>query len=225
VRPAKPGAPPSRIMLHTFCFGFVETTLQARRKQIPALKARNSKARGETPGLDGFGTSPARHARQAKVNRGSAESAAQNSPGWRSTRQRASEPWVAGQARFSPERAAQTDCIALTGLSPNPCHSQGLRPGLCCAALAGLNPHSALEPRVAEPAVACSSTLGSAAPRLRRWALRFAAPRTGLPRKQKVCSIGRPGGKSRRDAGVHSSCLLQKCYLCLRYEVLPMCPE
>jgi hypothetical protein len=86
--------PARRLMPHTFCFGSVENTLQARRKQIPALKARNSKARGETPGLDGCGTSPA--------------------------------------------RAAQTDCIALTGLFPNPCHSQGLRPGLCCAALSAL---------------------------------------------------------------------------------------
>jgi hypothetical protein len=49
-------------MLHNFCIGPVENMLQARRKQIPALKARNSKARGETPGLDGFGTSPARAA-------------------------------------------------------------------------------------------------------------------------------------------------------------------
>jgi hypothetical protein len=214
-------------MPHTFCFGSVENTLQARRKQIPALKARNIKARGETPGLHGFGTSPARHARQAKVNRGSAEGAAQNSPGWKSTRQRAPEPWVAGQARLSPERAVQTDCIALTGLSPNPYHSQGLRPGLCCAALSALGltlllsltrmPARAAQllcrpcrakptfcprtPRVPEPAVACSSTLGSAAPRLRRLAVRFAAPRTGLPRKQKVCGISRPGGKSRREAG------------------------
>jgi hypothetical protein len=49
-------------MLHTFCFGSVEHALQARRKQIPALKARNNKARGETPGLEGSGTSPARAA-------------------------------------------------------------------------------------------------------------------------------------------------------------------
>ena len=62
--PAQPGAPPSRLMPHTFCFGSVENMLQARRKQIPALKARNSKARGETPGLDGCGTSPARAAQQ-----------------------------------------------------------------------------------------------------------------------------------------------------------------
>ena len=62
--PAQPGAPPSRLMPHTFCFGSVENALQARRKQIPALKARNSKARGETPGLDGCGTSPARAAQQ-----------------------------------------------------------------------------------------------------------------------------------------------------------------
>jgi len=55
-------APPSRLMLHTFCFGSVEHALQARRKQIPALKARNNKARGETPGLEGSGTSPARAA-------------------------------------------------------------------------------------------------------------------------------------------------------------------
>jgi hypothetical protein len=55
-------APVSRLMPHTFWFGSVENTLQARRKQIPALKARNSKARGETPGLDGCGTSPARAA-------------------------------------------------------------------------------------------------------------------------------------------------------------------
>jgi hypothetical protein len=41
-----------------FLLGSVEHALQARRKQIPALKARNSKARGETPGLEGSGTSP-----------------------------------------------------------------------------------------------------------------------------------------------------------------------
>jgi hypothetical protein len=49
-------------MPHIYCFSSVEHALQARRKQIPALKARNNKARGETPGLEGSGTSPARAA-------------------------------------------------------------------------------------------------------------------------------------------------------------------
>jgi hypothetical protein len=119
--------PARRLMPHTFCFGSVENTLQARRKQIPALKARNSKARGETPGLDGFGTSPARAAQLL----------------CRSCR---AKPTFCPRAQGSRAR-----CRVL------------FHPGLCCAAPAAL-------------------------------AVRFAAPRTGLPRKQKVCDI-------RRDAG------------------------
>jgi hypothetical protein len=146
--PAQPGAPASRLMLDTFCFrgnpehGAAKRTAQRRRRGAaePRVEEHATAGSGTLDFRAECGFSPARHARQAKVNRGSAEGAAQQSPGWRSTRQRAPEPWVAGQARLSPERAAQTDCIALTGLFPNPCHSQGLRPGLCCAAPSGLVP-------------------------------------------------------------------------------------
>jgi hypothetical protein len=122
-----PGAPPSQLMPITFCFGSVENTLQARRKQIPALKARNSKARGEI------------------------------------------RVWTVLES------------------APQGRHS-------CCAALAGLNPHSALEPRVPEPAVACSSTLGSAAPRLRRWAVHFAAD---YPGSKKYAALAVPAAECR----------------------------
>jgi hypothetical protein len=38
---------------------------------------------------------------------------------------------------------------------------------ITCTALSGLDSNPILEPRVPEPAVACSSTLGCAAPSLR----------------------------------------------------------
>jgi hypothetical protein len=134
-----------------FCVGSVENTLQARRKQIPALKARNSKARGETPGLDRRGTSPARaaqqlcrpcrHARQAKHP--SAESASQHSPGRKPWEWHEIKPALKGRHRFSQEKA----CAALSGLISPLFRTQGSRarcralfhPGLCCAAPSALH--------------------------------------------------------------------------------------
>jgi hypothetical protein len=76
----------------------------------------------------------------------SAESAKQQSPGWKSA---ALEPWVEMKNKRSPVRAAQAvkTCFALTGLNfillCNPGFQSSLRslfhPGLCCSALSALN--------------------------------------------------------------------------------------
>ena len=76
--------------------------------------------------------------------RGSAESAEQQSPGWKGTRSGLWNPGLRIGFRLSPVRAMQT-APPLQGLYPfhsNPGFRplRGLHPGLCCSALSALVP-------------------------------------------------------------------------------------
>jgi hypothetical protein len=62
----------------------------------------------------------------------SAEGAAQQSPGWKSTRQRALEPWDPGECGFSPARAAQQLCRPCRAGSTT-VRTRGFTPGLAVA--------------------------------------------------------------------------------------------
>jgi hypothetical protein len=69
-----------------------------------------------TPGKSCEAQSPEGHARQAYTNIRSASGAGQQSPGWKSTRKRALEPWDCICQRLSPAKGDANACAALTGL-------------------------------------------------------------------------------------------------------------